>query len=196
MRKFAKLSPSILNISCKEILNFVCIIAKRCINKRHCFTITLKELLRILKCTGIYWKDISFYIAIQKILDEAGFYIRVKNRTTGVVEITQKELAEYVFIWSDMIKDVEEMTDNYTPLKGLLTDKERRDILYIPDGLDDSIKKWLSNLSLYDLSAYKSEIGAVAQERKYFKEDDDFVQEIEKRLSEGRSAPIHIKEEG
>lgn len=189
MRKFAKLSPSILNISCKEILNFVCIIAKRCINKRHCFTITLKELLRTLKCTGIYWKDISFYIAIQKILDEAGFYIRVKNRTTGVVEITQKELAEYVFIWSDMIKDSDEITDNYTPLKGLLTDKERKDILYIPDGLDDSIKKWLSNLSLYDLSAYKSEIGAIAQERKYFKEGDDFVQEIEKRLSKSRFAP-------
>lgn len=189
MRQFAKLSPSILNISCKEILNFVCIIAKRCINKRHCFTITLKELLRILKCTGIYWKDISFYIAIQKILDEAGFYIRVKNRTTGVVEISQKDLPEYIFIWSDMIKESDEITDNYTPLKGLLTDKERKDILYIPDGLDDSIKKWLSNLSLYDLSAYKSEIGAIAQERKYFKEGDDFVQEIEKLLSEGRFAP-------
>lgn len=189
MRQFAKLSPSILNISCKEILNFVCIIAKRCINKRHCFTITLKELLRILKCTGIYWKDISFYIAIQKILDEAGFYIRVKNRTTGVVEISQKDLPEYIFIWSDMIKESDEITDNYTPLKGLLTDKERKDILYIPDGLDDSIKKWLSNLSLYDLSAYKSEIGAIAQERKYFKENDDFVQEIEKLLSKSRFAP-------
>lgn len=183
MRQFAKLNPSILNISCKQILNFVCIIAKRCINKRHCFTITLKELLRTLKCTGIYWRDISFYIAVQKILDEAGFYIRVKNRITGVVEITQKELDEYVFIWSDMIKDIEEINDSYNPLKGLLTDKEIQAALYIPDNLDDSIKKWLSNISLYELSAYKAEIGAIAQERNYFKKDDDFVQEIEKLLS-------------